>query len=130
MPSLETYLPLVGQKLALLNSGLGGALSAAVAGFIMVKAGYSAAFLFLATVAAAGLALFTALMPETGPQAAPFPLATMRFPAYAGVANPPARGRSHPGERHNACLSYSWIILWIVLSNILGSSHPALQPRS
>jgi MFS family permease len=51
-------------------AGLGGALSAAIAGFIVVKAGYSAAFLFLAAVAAAGLGLFAALMPETGPQAA------------------------------------------------------------
>ena len=46
-------------------AGLGGALSAAVAGFIVVGAGYSAAFLFLAAVAAAGLIGFCALMPET-----------------------------------------------------------------
>jgi MFS family permease len=52
-------------------AGLGGALSAATAGFIVVKAGYSAAFLFLAAVAAAGLGLFATLMPETGPHAAP-----------------------------------------------------------
>jgi hypothetical protein len=38
-----------------------------VAGFIVVWAGYSAAFLALA---AAGLGLFVALMPETGPGAA------------------------------------------------------------
>ena len=48
-------------------AGLGGALSAATAGFIVVEAGYSAAFLFLAAVAALALGLFTALMPETGP---------------------------------------------------------------
>jgi MFS family permease len=52
-------------------AGLGGALSAATAGFIVVAAGYSTAFLFLAAVAAAGLALFVAMMPETGPNAAP-----------------------------------------------------------
>jgi hypothetical protein len=46
-------------------AGLGGALSAAVAGFIVVGAGYSVAFLFLAAVAAAGLIGFCALMPET-----------------------------------------------------------------
>jgi MFS family permease len=46
-------------------AGLGGALSAAVAGFIVVGAGYSAAFLFLAAVAIAGLIGFCALMPET-----------------------------------------------------------------
>jgi MFS family permease len=52
-------------------AGLGGAFSAASAGFIVVEAGYSAAFLFLAAVAAIGLGLFTALMPETGPRAVP-----------------------------------------------------------
>jgi MFS family permease len=51
-------------------AGLGGALSAAAAGFIVVAAGYSAAFLFLAAIAAAGLALFVVMMPETGPHAA------------------------------------------------------------
>jgi MFS family permease len=51
-------------------AGLGGALSAAVAGFIVVAAGYSAAFLFLAGVAAVALGLFVAMMPETGPNAA------------------------------------------------------------
>jgi MFS family permease len=50
-------------------AGLGGALSAAVAGFIVVGAGYSAAFLFLAAIAAVGLGLFVAAMPETGPRA-------------------------------------------------------------
>jgi MFS family permease len=48
-------------------TGLGGALSSAVAGFIVVEAGYSAAFLFLAAIAAAGLAGFCAMMPETAP---------------------------------------------------------------
>jgi MFS family permease len=51
-------------------AGLGGALSTAAAGFIVVAAGYSAAFLFLAAVAGIGLALFVAMMPETGPNAA------------------------------------------------------------
>jgi MFS family permease len=46
-------------------AGLGGALSTAVAGLIIVKAGYSAAFLFLAAVAGAGLLGFAAMMPET-----------------------------------------------------------------
>jgi MFS family permease len=49
-------------------AGLGGALSAAAAGFIVVGAGYSAAFVFLAAVAATGLALFVTMMPETGPR--------------------------------------------------------------
>jgi MFS family permease len=51
-------------------AGLGGALSAAAAGFIVVAAGYSLAFLFLAAIAGVGLALFVAMMPETGPNAA------------------------------------------------------------
>jgi hypothetical protein len=36
-----------------------------VAAFIVVEAGYSAAFLFLAAIAAAGLVGFCAMMPET-----------------------------------------------------------------
>lgn len=48
-------------------AGLGAALSSAVAGIIVVAAGYSAAFLFLASVSAIGLAMFVAMMPETGP---------------------------------------------------------------
>jgi MFS family permease len=51
-------------------AGLGGALSAAAAGFIVVAAGYSTAFLFLAAIAAVALGLFVAMMPETGPNAA------------------------------------------------------------
>jgi MFS family permease len=46
-------------------AGLGGALSTAAAGLIVVKAGYSAAFLFLAAIAAAGMIGFVAMMPET-----------------------------------------------------------------
>jgi MFS family permease len=46
-------------------AGLGGALSTAAAGVIVVAAGYSAAFLSLAAIAAAGLILFLLLMPET-----------------------------------------------------------------
>jgi MFS family permease len=50
-------------------AGLGGALSTAAAGLIVVKAGYSAAFLFLAAVAGAGLIGFATMMPETLRQA-------------------------------------------------------------
>jgi MFS family permease len=46
-------------------AALGGALSTAVAGLIIVKAGYSAAFLFLAAVAGAGLIGFCIMVPET-----------------------------------------------------------------
>ena len=45
--------------------GIGAALSTTFAGVIVVKAGYSAAFLFLAAVAGAALALFWLAMPET-----------------------------------------------------------------
>jgi MFS family permease len=48
-------------------AGLGGALSTTAAGLIVVKAGYSAAFLFLAAVAGAGLIGFATMMPETLP---------------------------------------------------------------
>ncbi|MGO3928083.1 MFS transporter [Rhodopseudomonas pseudopalustris] len=46
-------------------TGIGGALSTGVAGLIVVTAGYSAAFLTLAAIAALGLVLFVVLMPET-----------------------------------------------------------------
>jgi MFS family permease len=48
-------------------TGLGAALSTAVAGFIVVHGGYSAAFLFLAGIAGVGLVLFVAVMTETAP---------------------------------------------------------------
>jgi MFS family permease len=48
-------------------AGLGGALSTAAAGVIVVAVGYGAAFLFLAGVAAIGLVLFCVAMPETAP---------------------------------------------------------------
>jgi sugar phosphate permease len=44
---------------------LGAALSNSVAGMIVDKAGYSAAFLFLAACAAAAFLLFWIAMPET-----------------------------------------------------------------
>jgi MFS family permease len=45
--------------------GIGAALSSSFAGVIVVKAGYSAAFLFLAAVATVALAVFWLAMPET-----------------------------------------------------------------
>jgi cyanate permease len=45
--------------------GIGASLSQGIAGRIAHRAGYSAAFLFLAAVAAAGLVLFWMAMPET-----------------------------------------------------------------
>lgn len=48
-------------------AGLGGALSTAIAGAIIMAAGYSAAFYFLAAVAGCALILFYMWMPETLP---------------------------------------------------------------
>ena len=45
--------------------GLGAALSATVAGLIIVGAGFSTAFFVLAAIAAVGFVLYLALMPET-----------------------------------------------------------------
>ena len=45
--------------------GLGAALSATLAGLIIVSAGYSAAFFVLAAIAAFGFAIFMIFMPET-----------------------------------------------------------------
>ena len=45
--------------------GLGASLSATLAGVIIVSAGYSAAFLSLAAIAALGFALYLFVMPET-----------------------------------------------------------------
>jgi MFS family permease len=45
--------------------GIGAALSTTLAGIVVVHAGYSAAFLTLAGVAAAGLLLFLVAMPES-----------------------------------------------------------------
>jgi hypothetical protein len=61
-PYLAVYLGAIGTA-----QGIGAALSAAVAGGMVTPAGYSAAFLLLAGIAAAGLALFWIAMPETRP---------------------------------------------------------------
>jgi MFS family permease len=53
------------QGVVITAHGIGAALSTAVAGVIVVKAGYSAAFLTLAGVAATGLLLLWFAMPET-----------------------------------------------------------------
>jgi hypothetical protein len=48
----------------------GTALSNIIAGWIVVAAGYDAAFISLGVVAAAALALYATAMPESGPNAA------------------------------------------------------------
>jgi MFS family permease len=57
-------------------TGIGAALSNAVAGLVIVRWGYEAAFLMLAGVAAAGFALFVSTMPETRPEETVLPEAT------------------------------------------------------
>jgi predicted MFS family arabinose efflux permease len=55
----------VAQGAIITAQGVGAALSTALAGLVVVHAGYSAAFLTLAAVATAGLLLFLFVMPET-----------------------------------------------------------------
>ena len=51
--------------------GVGAALSTTLAGFVVVRAGYSAGFLALAAVAAVGLLVFWLAMPESKPPESP-----------------------------------------------------------
>ena len=55
----------VAQGAIMTAQGIGAALSTSIAGFVVVHAGYSAAFLTLAAVAATGVLLFGFAMPET-----------------------------------------------------------------
>jgi len=55
----------IAQGAVITAQGIGAALSTAVAGFIVVHAGYSAAFLTLGGIAAVGLAFYLLAMPET-----------------------------------------------------------------
>jgi len=50
--------------------GIGAALSASLAGFVILALGYSAAFLTLAGIAAVGFLLYLTAMPETRPDSA------------------------------------------------------------
>jgi MFS family permease len=58
----------VAQGMVITAHGIGAALSTTLAGLVVVHVGYSAAFLTLAAVAAAGLALCALAMPETRAQ--------------------------------------------------------------
>jgi MFS family permease len=55
----------IAQGVIITAQEIGAALSTAVAGFVVVAAGYSTAFLALAAIAATGLLLFWLAMPET-----------------------------------------------------------------
>src|SRR5271165_1470327 len=57
----------IAQGIIITAQEIGAALSTAVAGMVVVVAGYSAAFLALAGIAALGLVLFWVAMPETAP---------------------------------------------------------------
>jgi MFS family permease len=59
----------VAQGAVMTAQGIGAALSTALAGFIVVHAGYGAAFLTLGGLAALGAVLFAVAMPETGDRA-------------------------------------------------------------
>ena len=60
--------------------GIGGSTSNVVAGFIVVGAGYAAAFTVLAAVAAAGFVLVLLALPETGPAPAKVAIDRARCP--------------------------------------------------
>jgi MFS family permease len=68
--------------------GIGAALSTTLAGIVVVHAGYGAAFVTLAAVAAAGLLLFVLFMPETAPAVLPAVQATVD---HGGDVAPAAR---------------------------------------
>jgi predicted MFS family arabinose efflux permease len=74
---------------------VGGILSGALAGWIVVEAGYGAAFLALAAVAALGAVLFWLAMPETRPAAA------TAGPPSTALPERPVRLRG-PGKQHKA----------------------------
>jgi MFS family permease len=63
----------VAQGAVVTAQGIGAALSAAISGFVVVNEGYSAAFLFLAAVAAVAATVFLILMPETAVKYNPRP---------------------------------------------------------
>ena len=64
--------------------GIGAAVSATLAGAIIVSAGYSTAFLVLAAIAGGGFALYLLAMPET-------------LPGSSGASNEPPGGRTLAG---------------------------------
>jgi MFS family permease len=66
--------------------GIGGSLSNVAAGILVMQAGYSAAFVLLAGVAATALLLLLMLMPETRAAAAPVDAEPAPEPAAAPVA--------------------------------------------
>ena len=72
--------------------GVGAALSNIVAEWIVVVAGYDAAFRSLGALAGAGLALYLAATPETGPDAA-------TYAKNPPAAPPPNGGGAGEGSR-------------------------------
>ena len=62
------------QGAILTAQGIGAALSTTLAGFVVVRAGYSAGFLVLAAVAAVGLLVFWLAMPESKPPESSVPV--------------------------------------------------------
>ena len=83
--------------------GIGASLSAAVAGYIVVSLGYSAAFWTLAVIAAIGFAVFLSAMPETSPRRARPDTAVQaakRLPVRASAREQGAIIREWLGREH------------------------------
>jgi MFS family permease len=73
----------VAQGAIITAQGVGAALSTTLAGAVVVRAGYSAAFLTLAGVALVGLALYLFVIPETQAPESPGTQARLRKSALA-----------------------------------------------
>jgi MFS family permease len=76
----------VAQGAVITAQSIGAALSTTLAGLVVVKAGYSAAFLTLGAVAAAGVAVCWFALPETGEHCAPCATRKQTAPPASGIA--------------------------------------------
>jgi MFS family permease len=76
----------VAQGAVITAQSIGAALSTTLAGLVVVNAGYSAAFLALGAVAAAGVAVCWFALPETGGHAAPGATRKQTAPPASGIA--------------------------------------------
>jgi MFS family permease len=76
----------VAQGAVITAQSIGAALSTTLAGLVVVKAGYSAAFLTLGAAAAAGVAVCWFALPETGERSAPGATRKQTAPPASGIA--------------------------------------------
>ncbi|MGD1208576.1 MFS transporter [Mycobacterium seoulense] len=72
-------------------TGIGAAVSNLVAGWIVVAAGYNAAFAFLGALAGAGFFLYLIAMPETAPKESDAPAKSDQYHSFKRLAPPSAR---------------------------------------